>query len=112
MSSRDIKVDDIDSTLHHERLLPDGSKRTYTARVADLPIGVMVEHEGHAKLVAPSGLQRWSFGGYSPPEAYALDLSVRVLTPASVVSAFAAGFTPERAMACAVLDSGVRSASG
>ncbi len=87
----DPKAGDIDRVLHSERI-----SRNHEARLHGLPDGVMVEHEGAAFLVRSKALLPWSFGGYGAPQSRRSgDLSVRVLTPRSMVRAIAHGLAPE-----------------
>lgn len=90
-----LPITDIDRALHAERTRPDKGKRTYTASVADLPCGTFFEHEGHARLVWPTGVLVWSFLGYTKGDPLAPDTQVEVLTPRSIVQLFRAGFRPE-----------------
>ena len=54
----DAHADAMDLVLHADRL--DGrAKRTYDARLGELPDGVMVERRGAAFLVAGGGLHAW-----------------------------------------------------
>jgi hypothetical protein len=89
------KVDAIDRRLHAERL-DDGrrGRRTHWAAYVDLPDGAMVVVEQQAWLVSGSELLRWSFGGYTErrrrPQGTA-----EVLTPPSLVTVLAAGWSGE-----------------
>lgn len=72
-----------------------GGKVTFEAPLADLPPGTFVELGGEAVLVWRGGLLGWSFAGYSGASLPSMpSTSVRVLTPASVVRVFRAGFVP------------------
>ena len=87
----DPKAGEIDRVLHTERI-----SRNYEARLQGLPDGVMVEHEGAAFLVRGNALLPWSFAGYGAPlSRRSDDISVRVLTPRSMVRAIAHGFAPQ-----------------
>lgn len=85
----------VDRALHAERAARGGSKVTYHAILADLPIGAMFEIDGAIYLNWSKGQLPWSFKGYGLPVSLASSSSVKVLTPASVVRIFANGFTPE-----------------
>lgn len=85
----------LDRVLHAERSIPGGAKRTYDAPLAELPAGAMFEHGGHAWLVSPRGFLPWSFEGYGAPAGIDGHCLVRVLTPQSMVRAFAGGFPVE-----------------
>jgi hypothetical protein len=86
---------DVDKVLHAERTVPGGGKRTFEASLAELPQGAMFEHEGNAYLVSARGYLPWSFGGYGAANDIDAAALVRVLTPRSIVRAFAQGFMPQ-----------------
>lgn len=92
---------EIDKTLHNERTIQGGGKRTFEARPCDLPVGAMFESEGMAYLVSARGYLRWEFDGYGKPETINGGASVVVLTPPSIVRAFAAGFIPNAHLSAA-----------
>lgn len=85
---------DIDKVLHAERTVPGGGKGTFDAPLVELPCGAIFEHEEIAYLVSARGYLPWSFEGYGAPKSINAAIAVRVLTPHSIVLAFAAGFTP------------------
>jgi len=89
-----VRMPDIDNALHNERAIRGGGKRTFDAPLSDLPFGSMFEHEGNALLVAARGYLPWSFEGYGAPQHIDGKMSVRVLTPQSLLGAFSAGFVP------------------
>jgi hypothetical protein len=86
----------IDERLHAERLSPDGSKRTFLARLDDLPDGVFVRPEGAAGacLLWRGNLLAWSPSAYRAAELRPGGGRVAVLTPPSVVAAIGAGYVP------------------
>jgi hypothetical protein len=85
---------DIDKVLHAERTVPGGGKGTFDAPLVELPRGAIFEYEGIAYLVSSVGYLPWSFGGYGAAKSIGAATVVKVLTPQSVVRAFANGFTP------------------
>lgn len=86
-------ADSMDLVLHAERL--DGKrKRTYTARLGDLPDGTYVSFDGPPHLVWNGSLHEWSDGGYGAGGAMDERRSVEVLTPPSIVKVFCAGYVP------------------
>jgi hypothetical protein len=87
-------VSEIDTVLHSERVIRGGGKRTFDARLAELPLGAMFEHDGLAYLVDARGCLQWSFGGYGLPKRIDGATVVQVLTPPSILRAFANGFAP------------------
>jgi len=88
------KMPDIDKVLHAERAISGGGKRTYDARLVELPHGAIFEHKDVAYLVSVRGNLPWSFSGYGAAQNIDETELVKVLTPRSIVRAFAAGFTP------------------
>ena len=84
----------LDAQLNEERCIRGGAKVTYQAFAGSLPKGTMFSHIGSIFLVSAKDYLPWSFGGYGP--AFEIDpaTSVSVLTPRSVVAAFAEGFHP------------------
>jgi hypothetical protein len=82
----------IDEVLHKERL--DGTgKRTYAARLGDLPEGVLVvDADSRPHLLWNRALRLWTPGGYTERTPAPVDREVRVLTPPSVVRAIAGGY--------------------
>lgn len=89
---QDLSAKAIDDALHAARLNADGSQRTWSAKLADLPDGSMIEHDGECVLLWRGGQWRWSFEGYSPLQAaIPVGQGVRVLTPEPVVKLFQNG---------------------
>ena len=81
----------MDLVLHGDRL--DGrAKRTYEARLGDLPDGAMVARDGAAFLAAGGALRAWAPAGYGPAEPADPEGRVRVLTPRSTVATIARGY--------------------
>src|SRR4051812_1964028 len=74
----------IDDQLHAERITPERSKRTYSAKVGELPNGVFVLLPGHEEtpyLVCGGALLAWSTGGYTARIDRPSGIKVQVLTP-------------------------------
>lgn len=89
-------IADIDKVIHAERVTEEKRKRTFVAQFGSLPAGTMIEVDGTPLLVWRGKLLPWSFEGYGKSQApLPSSTSVQVLTPASVVRVFAAGFTPQ-----------------
>lgn len=84
----------IDRVLHAERCVPGGRKVTFDALLRELPRGAMFEYEEVAYLVAAAGYLPWSFDGYGAAKSIDGASVVKVLTPQSVIRAFARGFSP------------------
>jgi hypothetical protein len=88
-------VSEIDRQLHEERIVAGTrNQRTWRADAATLPGGTFVEWDGDAFLVWDRALRRWSFGGYNDFRRLPAG-EVTVLTPPSIVQAFAAGYVPK-----------------
>ena len=86
----------IDRLLHAERVDPAGQKRTWRARLGELPDGTLVAREGAREplLVNSGALQPWTPGGYGPRQPASAQTPVWVLTPPSVVKAITKGYRP------------------
>ena len=81
----------LDACLHLERT---GSEQQFCGTLDGLPDGVFVtDDEKNAYLVLKNQLLRWSPAGYEQPDSqFAPKYPMRILTPASVVRALAAGY--------------------
>jgi len=98
VGSQRLSAEIIDQQLQHERLLPDRSKRTFLAKLDELPSGVFVKRDGQvgqAFLKWNDSLFAWSPGGYRQPQPCSGDERVLVLTPKSTVAAIQAGYIPQ-----------------
>jgi methylphosphotriester-DNA--protein-cysteine methyltransferase len=90
----------INEALHRERIDLERRKITFRARAGDLPDGTFIAPAGATqgdatpKLILNGAAWPWSPAGYSRSQALEEDAHVEVLTPASTVRAFAAGFRP------------------
>ena len=81
----------IDAALHEERLAP----RRPRAALDDLPDGTMVELDGAPHLVLAGALRAWGFAGYAAPRTVDPATRVAMITPRSIVRAFAHGLAPQ-----------------
>ncbi|AMV25746.1 hypothetical protein VT84_15220 [Gemmata sp. SH-PL17] len=89
---------EIDEQLHSERLAPNHSKRTYSARLDDLPDGTFVylpTQGGIPLLVWGDSLLSWSAGEYTNRITRPSKVEAQVLTPELTVSAIRGGYAPE-----------------
>lgn len=87
----DTGADAMDLVLHADRL--DGkAKRTYRARVTDLPDGVLVDVGGAPRLWAGGLLREWTPAGYGEPSQPHDHEPVTVLTPRATVATIARGY--------------------
>ena len=91
----DVTMPDIDKVLHAERAIRGGGKKTYRCALSELPRGSMFDLGGVAYVVGRNGFHPWSFAGYGSAVAIDGQSVVDVLTPASVVRTFSAGFVPK-----------------
>ena len=89
-----MRIHDQDRVLHAERCVTGGRKVTFDAPLVELPRGTMFEYDDVAYLVCARGYLPWSFGGYGSAKEIDGARVVKVLTPRSIVRAFAAGFSP------------------
>ena len=88
------KADDIDTTLHAERL--DGRRKrlhVLTSPAAGLPDGAMILQDGVPHLVLVGLARPWSLLGYGAA-AVPLD-SAQLITPPSTVAVLRAGYPPQ-----------------
>lgn len=88
-------INQIDNILHAERVDKKGNKVTYTALAKKLPDGVFILIADEPYLVANGQMYRWSASGYANGQVLPAEEMVSVLTPASIVNAFKAGYQPQ-----------------
>jgi len=86
---------EMDDVLHAERVDARGTKMTYEASLDGLPDGTFIRYEGQPYLVLAAGIHPWTPDGYQPPLPRQWDGEVEVITPRSIVSVLAVGFTPQ-----------------
>jgi len=84
----------IDRQLHSERVTRRREKVTFTERLAELPVGTFVVHNGHPHLLNGSRLLPWQASGYRESIRVANSTRVHVLTPYSTVAVLRAGYNP------------------
>lgn len=82
---QDLSAKAIDNLLHAARLNEDGSQRTWSAPLAGLPAGSIIEHAGECVLLWEGKQWVWSFDGYTLLLQPIQSLEVTVLTPEPVV---------------------------
>lgn len=82
------KAPEMDAVLHEERI---EHRRKKLHPPGELPDGTMVAAGAEAYLMLGGRKRRWRFSGYGAPEGVAVD---RLITPPSIVAAFAAGYRP------------------
>ena len=86
-------ADEMDRTLHRERLAAPRTKRTYRERMSALPDGAYVAIDAGAWLLWQGAAYRWSAAGYLERRPQPRG-AVTVLTPRSTVAALEAGYRP------------------
>jgi len=91
-------VGEIDKILHRERIDRKGAKLTHSDNIRDLPDGSFIRWQGRPALVAGEKLYFWSPAGYEQHLARPAAGQVEVLTPASIIKTFRAGYTPQMAV--------------
>lgn len=85
----------IDDIIHAERFGALQEKITFESGPDSLPDGTFIVIEDEPYLVKEGMLYLWSPFGYGPAIPFPETLKVEVLTPASVVHAFNAGYVPQ-----------------
>ncbi|MET4242551.1 hypothetical protein AB4Z51_25520 [Bradyrhizobium sp. 2TAF36] len=88
---RDVRMHDIDTVLHHERL-DHGKKRLHALLVPldQLPDGAMLQQGEESFLLMQGGALLWSTAGYVEGTRELDD--ARLLTPPSTLRAMSAGY--------------------
>lgn len=87
-------IGDVDAVIHRQRIGARDEKMTFMAALDVLPDGCIVEIADADCLVFGLYLYRWSPAGYTERIARSAGLSVRVLTPRSIVSTLGVGYLP------------------
>ncbi len=83
----------IDAALHQARTTPRVEQHRVCNSLDELPDGTFVtDDEQNAYLVLGKRLLHWSPAGYASAAGCTVNYPVRVLTPASIVRALAAGY--------------------
>jgi hypothetical protein len=92
-----ISGTEIDVVLQGERLAGTDTKVTFSAKLSELPFGTMITGTDPtvAYLISTDGVRAWLPDGYGAPETWPADQEVVVLTPASLVKLYQAGFRPK-----------------
>jgi hypothetical protein len=92
-STQRPRANEVDTALQAARWA-HGRKVTYTARLGDLPAGVIVAtlDDDTPYLLWQQQLWRWDFSGYTAGQQAIQASEVRVLTPQPTVAVLAAGY--------------------
>jgi len=88
-------ITEIDTILHRERVGAGNSKVTFLAKIGELPDGTFVLLDEKPFLIKGDQLYAWSPAGYDTGIVRPDKMEVAVLTPASTVNAFKAGYVPQ-----------------
>ena len=100
-------IREIDAILHKERMERDGAYRSFVREPPDgssrtttreLPDGCFVGYDGKAFLVVKGSIFPWTPFGYGEGIVLPDGGKVEVLTPASIVRSFRAGYVPQTAL--------------
>ncbi len=89
---RDVLAPEIDAVLHRERFASGRRLHPLPMKIEKLPDGTMVQDGDDSFLIAQGRAFLWSPAGYTRTER-ALD-HAKLLTPPSILRAFAAGYQP------------------
>lgn len=90
-----ISINKIDEVVHQERIDSKHNKITFKAMVKDLPDGTFILLNDLPCLVAKNQIFKWSPFGYESVQPTSPLTIVTVLTPASIVNTFRAGYAPQ-----------------
>lgn len=93
-----VGVSFIDNVLQKERVTRKREKVTYVDHAGNLPDGTffaLPDQPGTACLTWQGEFRIWTPEGYQAGEQLTKDMKVDVLTPASTVNAFRAGYVPK-----------------
>ena len=92
----DIKtsIKEIDHIIHSERIKAGGEKRTYAEKAKHLPDGVMIVYKNDPYLIRKQMMHLWTPFGYKNALNIPANEKLSVLTPATIVNAFRAGYHP------------------
>jgi hypothetical protein len=87
-------IKEIDEVIHTERIGANESKVTHQLSASDVPVGTFVTVDQDPYLFSDGRLHRWTPFGYEGSIPMLTGTTLTVLTPASVVNAFRAGYVP------------------
>ncbi|NLR58634.1 hypothetical protein HGH93_11010 [Chitinophaga polysaccharea] len=91
----EVSIQEIDKILQQERINRKKEKITYEDTFGQLPDGAFIVIKEQPCLVFRQAAYPWSPFGYGASVAVSSDATVMVLTPASIIRAFQAGYMPE-----------------
>jgi len=85
----------IDEIIHRERIDSAQQKITHPRIAHSIPHGTFISRNDDAYLFSNNKLYRWTPFGYEAGVDVQPDAMLTVLTPASIVNAFSAGYVPQ-----------------
>ncbi len=88
-------IREIDKVIHRDRINADDSKVTFKSNIGELPYGSFIEFEGESYVLSDKFHYHWTPFGYDKKIQLPSACEVKVLTPASTVQAFRAGYIPQ-----------------
>lgn len=88
-------ITQIDAILQQERMGAGNSKVTFPADMSELPDGTFVLLDEKPFLIKGDQLYSWTPAGYETGIERPKKTAAAVLTPASIVNAFKAGYIPQ-----------------
>lgn len=88
-------IAEIDNILHKERIDSKGNKVTHFENSNNLPDGSFVLMNNDPYVVKNKHLYHWTINGYDKKINVPANVVLMVLTPASTLNAFRAGYTPQ-----------------
>jgi hypothetical protein len=91
--SKRATAPDMDAVLHAERL-KGKAKRAHLRKIDTLPDGAMIAMAGEAYALRGQRLLRWMPQGYSGTKPRPRGITVKLLTPPSIVAVLKAGYAP------------------
>jgi hypothetical protein len=89
---RDVLAPEMDAVLHRERFASGKTLHPLPGRIEKLPDGTMVQAGEQSFLIMQGRTLKWSPAGYRKVAGSVGD--AKLLTPPSIVRAFAAGYRP------------------
>ena len=89
-----VSILEIDKIIHRERIGWHGLKNTHEERLHTLPDGCFISYRDMPYIIVAGAVFPWSDAGYGDQKELPSTEWISVLTPASIVNAFRAGYKP------------------
>ena len=93
--SKKTSIREIDQIIHQERINKDRSKPTFEESIPAIPNGTFILFNNEPYLVSANRLHVWSPFGYTHSITLPDLDKLTVITPASIVNTFRAGYVPQ-----------------